>query len=124
MTDTIFTPSRQSVEYCVRYMERLFHVLLEDRREEWVKEELDKFHEFIASHEDPVDMALAIDDRDQEFFYGLAYVLFKHEMGEYSYQVDLSVLPRFQELVQMPLDSVADLFPAPYVKTYREAMTA
>ena len=34
MTDTIFTPSRQSVEYYVRYMERLFHVLLKEKRED------------------------------------------------------------------------------------------
>ena len=122
MTDTIFTSSRAAIDYCVEYMEHLFHAILEDRNEGWVLEEVDAFHDFVDAHEDPVDMAAAIDERDLEFFYKLAFVLFKHGIGEYPYEVDLSVLPEFYDLVQMDLDDIAGLFPAPYVKTYREAM--
>lgn len=67
-------------------------------------------------------MALGMDERDFDFLYGLGFVLFKHGMMEYPYELDLSVLPGFYDLVQMSLDEVADLFPAPYVKMYREAM--
>nr|DAR75722.1 MAG TPA: hypothetical protein [Caudoviricetes sp.] len=122
MTDTIFTPSRAAVEYCVRYTEHLFHALLEDRSEGFVRENVEKFHEFVASHDDPIDIALSVDARDLDFFYGLAFVLFRHGMGEYPYEVDLQILPSFSELVQMPLDEVAGLFPPPYTKVYREAM--
>lgn len=121
MEDRIFSPSRESVDYCVRYMERLFHALLEDRNEEWAQEEVNNFHEFVASHKDPVDMALGIDERDQGFLYGLAYALFRHGMTEYPYKVDLSVLPAFPQLVQMGLSEVADLFPKSYVEIYRQA---
>ena len=53
MIDEIFTPRRESVDYCVRYMEQVFHALLEDRHEPWVLEKVNKFHDFIDSHEDP-----------------------------------------------------------------------
>ena len=120
MVDQIFSSSRESLVYCVKYMERLFHALLENRNEELVREEVDKFHEFVASHRDPVDMALGIDERDLKFFYDFAYLLFRHEMVEYPYKLDLSVLPPFHQLVKMDLGEVADLLPKPYVKMYRE----
>lgn len=123
MEDRIFSTSRESVDYCVRYMEHLFRVLLEDRNEEWVQEELREFHAFIAKHRNSYDLSLGLDARDQEFLYGLAYALFRHRMIDYPYNLnlDLSILPSFPQLVKMTLDEVANLFPKPYVKVYREA---
>ena len=108
----------EHVDYAVRYMHHLFAVLFEDRNKEWVNESMERFNSFISEYpQDPIDIAAVLDKRDTQFIYQTAFREFSEDV-DYKYDIDLSILPDFYELVKMDLREIADLFTVPYVEMY------